>query len=372
VTKNIAELNPSIRLLLGPGPSPVHPRVMRAMSASLLGHLDAEFLQIMADTQQMLREVFQTKNAFTFPISGTGMAGMECAVANLIEPDDKMLVCAAGYFGERIADIARRARGEVTVLPGNWGDALALDKIEAMLKQVRPKVLAIVHGETSTGVWQPIETLGKLCHQYDALLLIDAVTSLAAVPVNVDAWEIDAIYSGSQKGLGCPPGLAPVSFSARAVEVIKRRKQPVQSYYLDAVELMKYWGPDRMYHHTAPISNVYALHEGLRVVLEEGLPARWERHRKNGSSLKAGLQAMGIHYIAKETCQLPALSCVRIPDGVDDLAVRKRLVSEFGIEIGGGLGAFKGKAWRIGLMGHGSREENVATLLSALKRCINA
>jgi alanine-glyoxylate transaminase/serine-glyoxylate transaminase/serine-pyruvate transaminase len=344
---------------------------MQAMSASLLGHLDPEFLQIMTETQQMLRDVFQTKNAFTFPVSGTGMAGMECAVVNLIEPGDKMLVCAAGYFGERIADVARRAKGVVTILQGEWGDAIAFDKIESTLKQVRPKVLSIVQGETSTGVWQPIEALGKLCHQHDALLLVDAVTSLATVPVDVDTWEIDAIYSGSQKGLGCPPGLAPISFSARGVDAIKRRKQPVQSYYLDAVELMKYWGSERMYHHTAPISSVYALREGLRVVLEEGLSQRWDRHRKNWQALKGGLQKIGISYVTKESCQLPALSCVRIPEGVDDITTRKRLVNEFGIEIGGGLGAFKGKAWRIGLMGYGSREENVTILLSALKKCLS-
>jgi alanine-glyoxylate transaminase/serine-glyoxylate transaminase/serine-pyruvate transaminase len=364
------ELNPSLRLLLGPGPSEPHPRVLRAQAVNLLGHLDPEFLQIMTDTQDMLRQVFRTKNEFTFPVSGTGMAGMECVVANLLEPGDPMVVCAAGFFGKRMADLARRAGGNVTVVQGEWGDAISLEKIEAALTQHRPKVLGIVHGETSTGVLQPIDQLGKLCHRHGVLLAVDTVTSLATAPVEVDAWELDAVYSGSQKGLGCPPGLAPVTFSARAVDAIKARQRPVQSYYLDAVELMKYWGKERFYHHTAPISSVYALREGLRVVLEEGLEARWARHVKHWRALKAGLTALGLPYLAKEPYQLPALSAVRIPDGVDDLTIRKRLATEFGIEIGGGLGAFKGKLWRIGLMGHGSRAGNVLTLLAALEKCL--
>jgi alanine-glyoxylate transaminase/serine-glyoxylate transaminase/serine-pyruvate transaminase len=370
MTNTFPDLSPSPRLLLGPGPSPVHPRVMRAMSAGVLGHLDGEFLNIMTEVQNLLRAVFQTKNPFTFPVSGTGMAGMECAIVNLIEPGDKMVVCAAGYFGERIADVARRAQADVTILSGEWGASIPLEKNEAALEKDRPKVLSLVQGETSTGVLQPIEPLGRLCHHHGALLLVDAVTSLATAPLDVESWEIDAIYSGSQKGLGCPPGLAPVSFSARAVEVMQRRTTPVQSYYLDAVQLMKYWGAERQYHHTAPITNIYALREGLRVALEEGLQQRWQRHRQTWQALQAGLRELGISYLTKEDCQLPALSCVRIPDGVEDLSIRKRLVSEFGIEIGGGLGVFKGKAWRIGLMGYGSRPENVLTLLSALERCL--
>ncbi len=370
MSSTITELNPSHRLLMGPGPSEPHPRVIRAMTAGMLGHLDPEFLQIMTETQQLLRLAFQTKNEMTFPVSGTGMAGMECVVVNLIEPGDKMVVAAAGYFGERIADVARRAGADVTVLPGDWGDCLAIEKIEGALNTVKPKVLGIVHAETSTGTWQPIEQLGKICHGHGTLLAVDAVTSLATIPLEVDGWEIDAVYSGSQKGLGCPPGLAPVSFSSRAVEVMKRRTKPVSSYYLDALELSKYWGSDRLYHHTAPISSIYALLEGLRVVLEEGLLARWDRHLRNWRALKAGLGAMRIEYVNRDHCQLPALSCVRIPDGIDDLTIRKRLLKEFGIEIGGGLGSFKGRVWRIGLMGHGSRMSNVLALLSALEQCL--
>lgn len=364
------ELNPSPRLLLGPGPSEPHPRVLRAQAVNLLGHLDPEFLQIMVDTQQLLRQVFQTQNDFTFPVSGTGMAGMECVVTNLVEPGQAMVVCTAGYFGECIADVARRAGADVQLVQGEWGDTIPLDRIEPVLCQYRPKVLGIVHAETSTGAWQPLEGLGKLCHQYDTLLAVDAVTSLGTVPVEVDGWELDAVYSGSQKGLGCPPGMAPVTFSTRAVAAMKSRKRPVPSYYLDAVELMRYWGPERKYHHTAPISSVYALREGLRIVMEEGLERRWQRHLTNWRALKAGLTAMGLQYLTKEHCQLPALSAVRIPEGADDLAVRKRLATEFNLEIGGGLGPYKGKLWRIGLMGHGSRPANVFTLLAALERCL--
>jgi len=366
----VDELNPSPRLLLGPGPSDPHPRVLRAQAVSLLGHLDPEFLQIMIDTQQLLRQVFRTTNDFTFPVSGTGMAGMECVLTNLVEAGDGVVVCAAGYFGERMADVARRAGAKVNVVQGEWGDAISLDRIETALRQHRPKVLGIVHAETSTGVWQPLEGLGKLCHQQDTLLAVDAVTSLGTVPVNVDGWELDAVYSGSQKGLGCPPGMAPVTFSPRAVEAMRARQRPVQSYYLDALELMKYWGPERMYHHTAPISSVYALREGLRIVMEEGLEPRWRRHLTNWRALRAGLSAMGLRYFTKEHCQLPALSAVSVPADVDDLNVRKRLATEFHLEIGGGLGSFKGKLWRIGLMGHGSRPANVFTLLAALERCL--
>lgn len=359
------------RLLLGPGPSPPHPRVLQAQAQPLLGHLDPAFLEIMNETQTMLRSVLQTRNAYTLPVSGTGMAGMECVVANLIKPAERMVVCSAGFFGDRMANIAQRAGANVTVVSGEWGDCFDLNKIEEALKNRRPKVLGIVHAETSTGVLQPIDQLGELCHRYEALLAVDAVTSLATAPLDVDGWQIDALYSGTQKGLGCPPGLAPVTFSERAVEKIQQRKTLVQSFYLDVVELMKYWGSDRAYHHTAPISSVYALQEGLKIVLEEGLQPRWDRHRQNWATLKAGLQGMGLNYLTKEHCQLPALSAVKIPDGVDDMTVRKRLLTEFGIEIGGGLGQFKGKLWRIGLMGYGSTAENVHTLLSALKKCLS-
>jgi alanine-glyoxylate transaminase/serine-glyoxylate transaminase/serine-pyruvate transaminase len=364
------QLNPSPRLLLGPGPCDAHPRVLRAMVTPLLGHLDPQFVAIMDETQEMLRQVFQTRNKLTFPISATGMAGMETCIANLIEPGDKMVVCVNGFFGNRMIDIAGRNGAAVTVLERPWGEVFELNAIREVLQKNRPKVLAIVHAETSTGAWQPLEGLGKLCHEFDTLLLVDTVTSLGCVPVALDAWEIDAAYSCSQKGLGCPPGLAPVSFSARAVEAIGRRKTKVQSWYLDTSMLQKYWGEERVYHHTAPITMIYALREGLRLILEEGLQARWARHLRNHQALKAGLLALGCSYVAAEGHQLPQLNAVRIPADVEDLPIRQRLLSEFGIEIGSGLGEFKGKVWRIGLMGYNSREGNVLLFLAALEQCL--
>ena len=364
------QLNPSPRLLLGPGPSDVHPRVLTAMATPLLGHLDPQFLAIMNETQEMLRQVFQTKNPLTFPVSGTGSAGMETCVVNLIEPSDRMVVCVNGVFGQRMTDVAARAGAAVTTLDRPWGDVFDLDQIREVLRKVRPKVLGIVHAETSTGALQPAAELGKLCHEFDALLLLDTVTSLSGVPVAIDEWAVDAVYSGTQKCLSCPPGLAPVSFSPRAVDVINRRRTKVQSWYLDMGMVQRYWGEERFYHHTAPITMVYALREALRIVLEEGLEARWARHRRNHLALKAGLAALGIAYAAVEGHQLPMLNAVRIPQDVDDMAVRKRLLSEFGIEIGGGLGDFKGKAWRIGLMGHNARPGVVLQFLAALEQCL--
>lgn len=370
MTAPVGELNPSPRLLLGPGPSDVHPRVLKAMSTPLLGHLDPEFMVIMSETQTMLRQVFQTQNQLTFPVSGTGMAGMECALVNLIEPGEKAVICVKGYFGGRMVEIAQRAGAQVTVLECPWGEVFDLNRIKDTLVRVRPKVLGIVHAETSTGAWQPISELGRLCHEFDTLVSVDAVTSLAVNPLETDGWELDAVHSGTQKGLGCPPGMAPVTFSPRAVDVVKNRKTKVQSWYLDMTQVIRYWSEERFYHHTAPITSVYALREGLRVVLEEGLPARYSRHIKNHQALKAGLTAMGLKYASKEGNQLPQLNPIFIPQGVDDLKVRRRLISEFGIEIGGGLGDFKGKVWRIGIMGYGSRPSNVLLVLSALERCL--
>ncbi|MBL8796703.1 MAG: alanine--glyoxylate aminotransferase family protein [Planctomycetia bacterium] len=357
---------------MGPGPSDVHPRVLTAMATPLLGHLDPQFLQIMNETQEMLRQTFQTTNQLTFPVSGTGSAGMETCVVNLIEPGDKMLVCINGVFGQRMTDVAQRAGAQVTTLERPWGEVFDPQQIREALQKHRPKVLGIVHAETSTGAWQPMEELGKLCQEFDALLLADTVTSLAGVPVQLDAWGVDAVYSGTQKCLSCPPGLAPVSFSPRGVEVLTKRKTKVQSWYLDMNMVQRYWGEERFYHHTAPITMIYALREALRLVHEEGLEARFARHLKNHQALKAGLAALGITYATVEGHQLPQLNAVRIPAGVDDLAVRKRLLSEFGIEIGGGLGDFKGKAWRIGLMGHASRPSNVLLVLAALEQCLQA
>ncbi len=363
-------IDPPQRLLLGPGPSDVHPRVLRAMAASLVGHLDPYFLRVMDQTRDMLRQVFQTRNPLTLPMSATGMAGLETCLVNLVEPGDRVVVCAAGFFGQRMAEVASRAGAALTVLERPWGEVFDLDAIREVLRKVRPKVLGIVHAETSTGAWQPAEELGKLCHEFDALLLLDTVTSLGCVPVALDDWGVDAAFSCSQKGLGCPPGLSPVSLSPRAAEAATRRKSKPQSWYLDLSLVQKYWGDDRAYHHTAPISVLYALHEGLRIVLEEGLEARWERHRKNHLALKAGLEALGLTYTAAAGRQLPQLNAVRIPAGVDDLAVRKQLLAEYGIEIGSGLGEFKGKVWRVGMMGHASRPGNVLLFLAALERCL--
>ncbi len=366
----VGQLNVSRRVLLGPGPSDVHPRVLTAMATPLVGHLDPEFLVIMDETQGLLRAAFRTADQFTFPVSATGMAGMETCFVNLVEPGDPVVVCVAGFFGQRMVEVAARVGAKVTVLERPWGEVFDFNQLREALQRHRPKVLAIVQAETSTGAWQPIEGLGKLCHESDTLLLVDAVTALGCVPLEVDAWEIDAVYSCSQKGLSCPPGLAPVSFSPRAVEALGRRKTKVQSWYLDMSLVERYWYQDRFYHHTAPITMIYALREGLRLLHEEGLGPRWERHRRNHRALKAGLTALGLTYTAAEGHQLPQLNAVRIPPGVDDLAVRKRLLTEFGIEIGGGLGDFKGKAWRIGLMGYGSRPDNVLLLLGALEQCL--
>jgi alanine-glyoxylate transaminase/serine-glyoxylate transaminase/serine-pyruvate transaminase len=372
MTRTVSELRPSPRILMGPGPSDVHPRVLRAMATPLVGHLDPEFLSLMNETQELLRYVFQTQNPLTFAVSGTGSAGMETCVVNLIEPGDRMIVCVNGVFGQRMVDVARRAGAEVTVLERPWGDVFPLDQIREALRQVRPKVLGIVHAETSTGACQPMDGLGALCHEFDTLLLVDTVTSLGGIPVEVDRWQADAVYSGTQKCLSAPPGLAPVTFSPRAVEVIHRRRQPVQSWYLDVTMVERYWGQERFYHHTAPITMIYALHEALRLVQEEGLENRFARHQLHHRALKAGLTALGIRYAAVEGHQLPQLNAVWIPAGADDVATRKMLLERFGIEIGGGLGEFKGRVWRIGLMGYSCRANNVLLFLAALEQCLLA
>ncbi|MCS7160784.1 MAG: alanine--glyoxylate aminotransferase family protein [Gemmatales bacterium] len=366
----LGELNPSPRILMGPGPSDVHPRVLRAMATPLVGHLDPEFLALMNETQALLRYVFQTQNSLTFAVSGTGSAGMETCVVNLVEPGDRMVVCVNGVFGQRMLDVAQRAGAEVTVLERPWGDIFPLDLIRETLKKVRPKVLGIVHAETSTGACQPMDGLGALCHEYDTLLLVDTVTSLGGTPVEVDHWQADAVYSGTQKCLSAPPGLAPVTFSPRAVEAIQRRKTKVQSWYLDVTMVQRYWGQERFYHHTAPITMIYALREALRLVQEEGLEQRFARHRLHHSALKAGLAALGIRYAAVEGYQLPQLNAVWIPPGADDVTTRRTLLDRFGIEIGGGLGDFKGKVWRIGLMGYSCRANNVLLFLAALEQSL--
>jgi alanine-glyoxylate transaminase / serine-glyoxylate transaminase / serine-pyruvate transaminase len=357
---------------MGPGPSAIHPRVLAALAAPTVGHLDPYFLQVMDELQGMLRQLFQTQNRMTLAVSGTGSAGMETVVVNLIEPGDRMVVCVNGVFGGRMADVARRAGAEVIMLERPYGEVFDPSEIETALQRVKPKVLGIVQAETSTGAYQPIADIAALCHRHDALIAVDTVTGLGGLPVEVDTWSLDAVYSGTQKCLSCPPGLAPVTLSDRAVEALDRRKTKVQSWYLDLQMVKDYWSSNRSYHHTAPINMNYALHEALRLALEEGLPARFARHRRNHLALHAGLSAIGIQYAGQEGRRLPMLNAVLIPAGVDDVAVRKQLLQEFGIEIGGGLGPWKGKAWRIGLMGHGSQPANVLLFLAALERCLTS
>lgn len=363
-------VNPPVRILLGPGPSEIHPRVLTALGRNTVGHLDPYYLALMNDMQQMLRNVFRTQNQMTMAVSGTGSAGMEAAVVNVIEPGDSMVVCVNGVFGGRMVDVAERAGAKVTKVERPWGEVFTPDDLAAALAQAKPKVVGIVLAETSTGAWQPIEEISRQVHDAGALLLVDAVTGLGGLPVEVDRWNIDVIYSGTQKCLSCPPGLAPISFNQRAMDIILNRRTKVQSWYLDVSMLAKYWGSERVYHHTAPINMTYALHEALRIVLEEGLDAAFARHQLNHRALKAGLAALGIEYTAQEGHQLPMLNAVKIPGGVDDAVVRKGLLERFGIEIGAGLGAFKGKVWRIGLMGYGSRANNVFLFLSALEQLL--
>lgn len=363
-------LNPPIRTLLGPGPSDIHPRVLQALAKNTVGHLDPYYLELMNGMQQMLRELFRTKNEMTMAISATGSAGMEATVVNLIEPGDAMVVCVNGVFGSRMVDVAERAGAKVTKVERPWGEVFTPDDLKDAIAKSKPKVVGIVMAETSTGAWQPIEEISKLVHDAGALLLVDAVTSLGGVPVEVDQWNIDAIYSGSQKCLSCPPGLAPVSFSERAMQVVLNRKTKVQSWYLDVSMLANYWGQNRVYHHTGPINMTYGLYEALQIIHEEGLENGFARHALNHRALKAGLAAIGIQYTAQEGHQLPMLNAVRVPAGVDDAAVRSALLNRFGIEIGAGLGAFKGQVWRIGLMGYGARPANVLLFLSALEQLL--
>jgi alanine-glyoxylate transaminase / serine-glyoxylate transaminase / serine-pyruvate transaminase len=366
----VPELAPPHRLLLGPGPSLVHPRVLRAMSTPLLGHLDPKFLEIMNEVQAQLRAVLRTENPFTIAVSGTGSAGMEAALVNVVEPGDTVVVVVSGVFGGRMADIVGRCGGRLVRIDVPWGEVCDLGRIEdALKKEGKVKAVALVHAETSTGAWQPIEGLGRLCHAHGALLVVDTVTSLGGVPVEVDRWEIDACYSGTQKCLSCPPGLAPLTLSARALDAVRARKTKVQSWYLDAGMVADYWADGkRVYHHTAPISMVYALREALRIVLEEGLEARFARHRRHSAALISGLAALGCTAQAQEGHRLPTLNCVQVPAGVDEGAVRKYLLAEHSIEIGGGLGPLAGKVWRVGLMGESARQEHVLAVLAAIEQ----
>lgn len=367
MTAPLGNIKTAGRILMGPGPSNVHPRVLKAMATPLVGHLDPEFLLIMDSIQEMLRTLFNTKNELTIPISGTGSAGMETCFANLVEPGDRVLICVNGVFGERMCDVAARCGAEVVRLETKWGETFEPDQIEAELKGGGIKIVSIVHAETSTGALQPLNEIGEIVHKYDALFLVDTVTSLGGHPVEVDKWGIDACYSGTQKCLSCPPGLSPVTFSDRSRETLLKRKTRVQSWYLDLTMVEKYWGKERTYHHTAPVNMNFALYEALRIILEEGLEKRYARHKNNHLALIAGLEAMGLRMVVAEEKRLWPLNTVYIPGGVQDSVVRKLLLDIFNLEIGGGLGAFKGKVWRISLMGESCTLNNVLLCLEALE-----
>ncbi|NES82185.1 MAG: alanine--glyoxylate aminotransferase family protein [Moorea sp. SIO2B7] len=358
------------RLLLGPGPCNVYPRVLGALSLPTIGHLDPCFLSLMEDVQTLLRYAWQTNNQLTIPVSGTGSAAMEATLANIVEPGDVVLVGIMGYFGHRLVDMASRYGADVQKLMKPWGEVFSLDELREGLETHRPAILALVHAETSTGARQPLEGIGELCREYNCLLLVDTVTSLGGVPLFLDKWGIDLAYSCSQKGLGCPPGIAPFTMSPRAVEKMQKRSTPVANWYLDMSMLTKYWGNERTYHHTAPINMNYALREALRIVAEEGLEARWKRHQANAELLWEGLADLGLVCHVEEEFRLPTLTTVRIPEGVDGKAVSGKLLGDYNIEVAGGLGELGGKVWRIGLMGYNSRPENVLILLEALKRVL--
>jgi alanine-glyoxylate transaminase / serine-glyoxylate transaminase / serine-pyruvate transaminase len=365
----LQDFTPPRRLLLGPGPSLVHPRVLRALSAPLIGHLDPAFLDVMNDIQILLRLVFQTDNRFTIAVSGTGSAGMEASIVNVVEPGDAVVVGINGVFGTRLASVVERCGGKVIPVEAPWGTCIEPEAVEGVLARSGPvKAVAIVHAETSTGVWQPLEEIATLCRKEHALIVVDAVTSLGGVPVDVDRLGIDVCYSGTQKCLSCPPGLSPLTMSDRALAVVKQRRTPCQSWYLDMGLVADYWAEGkRAYHHTAPISMLYALREALRLVEEEGLTARFRRHRLNSEALLAGLEALGLIPVPPAGQRLPMLNCVTVPAHIPEAQIRAQLLTQYGIEIGGGLGAWNGKVWRIGLMGESSTEAHVLTLLNALE-----
>jgi alanine-glyoxylate transaminase/serine-glyoxylate transaminase/serine-pyruvate transaminase len=342
------------------------------MAQPTIGHLDPVFLQLMDEIRTGLQQIFRTKNEMTLALSGTGSAGMEAIFVNLVEPTDRVLIGVNGVFGNRMKDVASRCGAQVQTVDAPWGRVIEQERMIDAIRSFKPRVVAIVHAETSTGVHQPVDRIGAAAHEHGALFLLDCVTSLGGLPVEIDAWHVDAAYSGTQKCLSCPPGLSPATFSPRAIERLAARKTKVQSWYLDINMLRQYWGQERFYHHTAPINMLYALHEALAAVLEEGLEQRFARHRQIHELLRAGLKELGIDYVSQEGHHLPMLNAVRIPQGVDDAQTRRRLLEEFGIEIGGGLGDFKGKAWRIGLMGSSATQRNVTLLLAALRQIIAA
>ncbi|MBI5572217.1 MAG: alanine--glyoxylate aminotransferase family protein [Desulfomonile tiedjei] len=368
----VSQLDMPPRLLLGPGPSNFHPRVRQALSANEVGHLDPKFIEVMKETQELLRYVWQTSNPFTIPVSGTGSAAMEATLANCVEPGDVVLVGVNGYFGERLCDMAERYGAEVRRIQKPWGEVFTLNEIGYGLETHRPAILGLVHAETSTGALQPMDGIGKLCREFDTLLLLDTVTSLGGVPVFLDRWHVDMAYSGSQKCLSCPPGIAPLTLGPRALEKLSQRKTKPANWYLDMTLLGKYWGDERTYHHTAPINMNYALREALRIVAEEGLENRWDRHRTNAELLWEGLADLGIDCHVEREHRLASLTTALVPDGIDSKEVASHLLRNYNIDIAAGLGQLAGKVWRIGLMGYNSRPENVVLLLSAMKKALEA
>jgi len=365
------EIDAPTRILMGPGPSNIHPRVQMAMMAPMVGHLDPYFISVMEDTVKLLRTVFRTDNELTFPISGTGSAGMEAGFINFLEPGDVAVIGVNGFFSARMVENAVRCGARVVEVPADWGSIVDPTDMEAALKaEKKVKMVAVVHAETSTGVLQPLKEISGLAKEYDALFLADTVTSLGGAELAIDDWGVDISYSGSQKCLGCPPGLAPFTVNKKALNVVFNRSTRVPSWYLDLSLLSTYWTNDRFYHHTAPISMVYAFYEALRLVLEEGMEERVKRHQLHGDALKAGLEAMGLKLHAQEGHRLSMLTTVRIPSGVDDAAVRKGLLNGFNLEIGGGLGPLKGLVWRIGLMGYSSNPENILLVLASLEKML--
>ena len=360
---------PPKRTLMGPGPSDVPQRVLDAMARPTIGHLDPAFVGMMEEIKTLLRYAFQTQNELTFPVSGPGSVGMETCFVNLLEPGDKVIVCRNGVFGGRMIENVERCGAVAVVVEDTWGAAVDPNKLEDALKaNPDTKIVAFVHAETSTGAQSDAKTLVEIAHRHNCLTIVDAVTSLGGTPLLVDEWGIDAIYSGSQKCLSCTPGLSPISFSSRAVERVKQRKTRCQSWFMDLNLVLGYWNAaKRTYHHTAPINALYGLHESLLILQEEGLENAWARHRHNHMQLRAGVEAMGLKFVVKESERLPQLNSIAIPAGTDDAALRSRLLNEFNLEIGGGLGEMAGKIWRVGLMGYASRKENVDYLLKALK-----
>lgn len=370
----IGQLNPPYRLLCGPGPGNAHPRVHSAMSLPEIGHLDPAFISMMEDVKTLLRYAWQTNNEFTIPVSGTGSAAMEACMANLVEPGDKVLVGCNGYFGLRLCDMASRYGAEVIKIEAPWGTVFSFDEIKAAVEEHKPALCGLIHAETSTGAAQPLEGVGEMCHDNGTLLVADTVTSISGVPCHLDKWGVDAAYAGTQKCLSCPPGVAPLTFSKRAMEKLLARKDKVKNWYLDMNMVASYLvggkGASRSYHHTAPISMVYAIREALTIVAEEGLEKRWARHREVAESFWAGLETIGLECCVAKEHRLPSLTTVKVPEGVDPKAVTKHFLEKYQIEIGNGLGDLAGKVWRVGLMGFNSRMDIVAVLLSVFKEAL--